>query len=140
MIRRAEAKDFNRIYDLICILEDEKLPKALMRRFFLANLRDNRVFYWLYEKDKQSVGFISLHINFLIHHAAAVAEIQELVVLPEFQNNNIGGMLIETACETAKNMKCELIEVACNRRRTNAHFFYEKNGFEKTHFKFVKKF
>jgi PhnO protein len=123
---------------LICELENKMMPETSSEKVFRQNLQNPCVFYWVYETENRIVGFISLHINLLLHHAAPIAEIQELVVKSDFRGKRIGAKLIEVAFDTAKKENCELLEVACNRNRTESHAFYEACRFERTHFKFVR--
>lgn len=62
----------------------------------------------------------------------------ELFVDEEFRNLKIGAALIDTALKTAGRNNCEIIEVASGRRRKDAHRFYKKKNFAKTHFKLTK--
>lgn len=136
-IRKAELKDKNEIYELICLLEDTKITGDLFHSIFEKNLSDKNIFYFVSEHNFKISGFISLHIQHLLHHWGKVAEIQELYVQTEDRNNGIGKMLLETAIKTAKENNCELIELSANKTRTKAHEFYLKNGFNNSHFKFT---
>lgn len=136
-IRRAEQKDKIEIYELICLLEDIRIPPDLFDPIFEKNLADSSIFYFVSEHDLKITGFMSLHIQHLLHHWGKVAEIQELCVQTDDRNKGTGKMLLETAIKTAKENGCELIELAANNKRTKAHGFYSKNGFNNSHFKFT---
>ncbi len=44
---------------------------------FGKNLTSKSVFYWVIENNESVIGFVSLHIQELLHHQKKVAEVQE---------------------------------------------------------------
>lgn len=138
-IRRAKTGDNKRVYELVCQLENSTLNEKYLNDVFKRNLSSETVFYWVIETDKHVFGFISMHIQDLLHHEGRVAEVQELCVDENYRNNGFGKILLDHALTEAKKQNCELIEVAANRKREDAHRFYEKNGWERSHFKFTRK-
>ena len=136
-IRKALAADEEIIYRLINELEQTVFDRDLFSGVFRNNLSDTNIYYFVFEEHKIIKGLISLHIQNLLHHCGPVAEIQESCVFQEYRNQHIGNMLIQAAIDKAKELDCCLIEVACNRKRSQAHLFYMQNGFDATHFKFT---
>ncbi|MFZ5552667.1 MAG: GNAT family N-acetyltransferase [Bacteroidota bacterium] len=137
VIRKAVASDAGEIHRLTQELEQTSVPVEIFTEVFFTNLGNKSIFYFVSEENGVITGFVSLHIQVLLHHWGRVAEIQELVVHPGFRNRETGKRLLETAVQTARDQHCELIELAANIRREKAHAFYLKNGFFKTHFKFT---
>jgi len=136
-IRPAAPTDEKEIYKLVCLLEETEIPFSPFSYIFSKNLNDSSVCYFISEEKNVITGFISLHIQHLLHHWGKVAEIQELSVFPEFRNKGTGKLLLEKAIKTATENNCELIELAASQRRIKAHEFYLKNGFKNSHFKFT---
>ncbi len=136
--RFAGAEDTEKVYKLICELENDILDLNSFREIFLANIADENIIYLMAEADGEAVGFGSLHIQKLLHHMGLAAEIQELVVCSKFQGHGIGGEIVTQLEKEAAQRGCLLIEVCCNRKREKSHLFYEKQGFLRSHFKFTR--
>ena len=138
-IRKAEIKDFDFVYDFICNLEETQFDKNSFRSIYRKNLSDKNIFYFVAETKSSVIGFISIYIQPQLHHSANVAEIMELFVDENFRNKKTGAVLLKKAIAVARKNNCVLIELATNKRRKNAHRFYERENFSKTHFKFTRK-
>lgn len=81
---------------------------------------------------------ISLHMQFHLHHANWIGEIQELVVLPPMRGQKIGSQLLAWAEEEARQAGAELTELSTNIKRRDAHRFYLRAGYKQSHFRFTK--
>ncbi|MDF2590335.1 MAG: family N-acetyltransferase [Anaerocolumna sp.] len=128
--------DENTIYNLINELEDKPLSFPDFTKAFHLNLKDpSIVYYVMLDKDK-IIGFISIHIQILLHHVSKIAEIQELIVAKEYQGKGIGTKLFDIALKVAQDNNCTQIEVCCNQKRQRSHEFYLKVGMENSHYKF----
>lgn len=138
-IRKAIIEDFFLIYDFICQLEETSFNKIAFKKIFIKNLKAKHIYYLVAEIEKSVVGFISIYIQPQIHHCANVAEIMELFVEKKFRNQKIGSALVKVAIKTAKKCNCDVIELATNTKRKDAHRFYEKENFERSHLKFTLK-
>lgn len=143
-IRKARIRDLEPIYGFICQLEKVIFNKNSFRRIFLKNLSAGNIFYYIAENtgkssEKKIAGFISIYIQSELHHCAKVAEIMELFVDEKFRGREIGTALLDAALKTAGINNCDIIEVAANTKRKEAHRFYKKKNFKRTHFKFTMK-
>ncbi|HPJ38552.1 MAG TPA: GNAT family N-acetyltransferase [Spirochaetota bacterium] len=136
-LHNADRDHANAVYNLICELEGETFHRDAFRAIYLVNLSNQRIRYRLAVKENRIIGFGSLHMQDLLHHCGRVGEIQELVVMPEFRNSGVGAILLKDLRAIADENGCVLLEVSCNRDRTDAQRFYEKNNLAKTHFKFT---
>ena len=85
------------------------------------------------------IGFVSLHIQELLHHQKRVAEVQELCVDEKFTGMGFGKLMLDKAIQEAEKQNCEIIELAASNKRVEAHRFYEREGWERSHFKFTRK-
>ena len=133
----ATAQEMEAVYSLICQLEEQTLPSADFERIYLENLKNPPIFYLLCKDQGEVLGFCSLHIQALLHHAGKIAEVQELVLCPRARGAGAGRALMEAAKQKARQEGCLQIEVCCSLRRQDAHQFYEHIGLEKSHYKFT---
>ena len=76
-IRTATKGDIEEVYKLICELENSIMDKDKFKTIYDINLLNPHVYYFVYEMNYTIVGFISLHIQQLLHHSSNIAEIQE---------------------------------------------------------------
>jgi PhnO protein len=124
---------------MMTILEEDLLDFDIFRTTFNTNLQNPDIFYFILEVNNAPVGFISLHMQYLLHHSGPTGEIQELFVIPEFRGKGIGRKLIMKAEEVASEKKCTEVEITVNAQRKNVIDFYAHCGYTPTHVKFVKR-
>ena len=140
IIRIAEKKDMLTVYEQICELEEFVFDINAFQNIFFNNIADENILYFVAEdKIGNCLGFISCHIQYLLHHCGKVAEIQELFVKREFRGKGIGKKLIIHIEQLLKALDCISFEVTAQNKRLDTHEFYKRNGFESTHIKFTKK-
>jgi len=137
-LRSATLRDCSAIYEMVRELENKTFNKSDFEKIYAANLRDNSIHYVVAELDNRVVGFVSLHIQKLLHHNGSSAEIQELFVNNGLRGGGIGKQLMDRARHIANDRKCKVFEVACNIKRKNSRRFYEKEGLKRTHYKFTE--
>lgn len=89
-LRHATTEDTDSVYALICELLKDELDYQAFRDGFAANLLDPNFHYRLALRNGEVVGMISLHMQFHLHHANWIGEIQELVVLPQMRQSASG--------------------------------------------------
>ena len=134
-IQRAKKEDCKNVYNLILLLK-ENLNYNKFEEAYFINIAKDDVYYYLLWENNTPIGFISIIINYQLHHADKVATIEELVIDKKYQGKSYGTLLLKYAIEIAQNQKCDVIELTSNFTREDAHKFYEKNGFEKSSYKF----
>lgn len=139
-IRLATLYDEETVYHMICDLENKTLKREDFNYVFHRNLANDHICYLMAELHGEAIGMGSCHVQPLLHHVGMVAEIQEMYVSPEHRSKNIGKALITQLVVFAKSKSAGQIEVTSNRVRENAHRFYEKEGFKKSHVKLVRYF
>ncbi|WP_266367534.1 GNAT family N-acetyltransferase [Tellurirhabdus rosea] len=137
-IRPSNRQDVDVVYQFMCELEECKLDQTAFRAIFLHNLADPKIHYLVAEVEGAPVGFISCHVQYLLHHTGKIAEIQEFYVRPEFRGRRIGRRLIEATEERVRRENAVHLEVATNQRRTETVEFYKHVSFALSHFKLVK--
>ncbi|GHT81292.1 acetyltransferase [Betaproteobacteria bacterium] len=137
-IRPATPSDFGAIYALIKILGHD-LAFDGMRQIYLENLNHPDLHYRVAVNDAaRVVGFISLSLQKHLHHAAIIGEIQELIIEPACRGQNIGQALLRHVEQIARQAGAVTVELSTNMRRLDAHRFYEREGFTRSHYRFVK--
>jgi PhnO protein len=137
--RRVASNDYEAIYFLIGDLTGHAMDKAKTKSIFIKNLSDPNIHYLVAEKETTIVGFISLHVQTLLHHNIPTGEIQELIISPEYRGAGVGHILMNEAEKIAHSLNLEEIELTTRIIRENAQHFYRKMGYNHTHNKFVKK-
>ncbi|HHE5699518.1 TPA: aminoalkylphosphonate N-acetyltransferase [Citrobacter amalonaticus] len=137
-LRRATAQDTEAMYALICELKQTTFDYPAFRAGFTANLQDARLRYQLALLDGEAVGLIGLHLQYHLHHANWIGEIQELVVMPQARSLKIGSQLLAWAEQEAREAGAEMTELSTSVKRHNAHRFYLREGYEQSHFRFTK--
>jgi GNAT superfamily N-acetyltransferase len=85
------------------------------------------------------IGLCGLSEMVTIHRNAPVGRISILVVAEDHRNGGIGALLVAEAEKRLTSRGCKMVEVTSNMRRELAHGFYEKLGYERTSFRFMKR-
>jgi len=138
-IRKATFDDLESIYLLICELEEQHLDGELFEIIFLKNINNPDIHYLAAVLNNRIVGFLSLHVQHILHHSKPTCELQELNIKSELRGSGIGAMLMKEAERIAYELNLEEIELTTKIHRDRAQAFYKKLGYTHTHNKFVKK-
>jgi len=136
-IRKAKLDDWKQISLLLDQLDypntdefiKDKLEKLLL---------DNNEELVVYEENQEVIAFISIHFIPQIAVKGDFARISYFAVDSSIRSKGIGRMLEEYCTELATKRKCDRIEVHCHSRRTDAHRFYERQGFTESPKYFIK--
>jgi PhnO protein len=138
-IRNARVADMLTVYEQICDLEEKALNINYFQKKFNANIFNKNIIYLVaVSPNKEKIGFISCHIQDLLHHDKRVAEIQELYVDKKFRKLGAGSLLVKSLINKLKTKNCESLEVTAQNKRRKTHQFYSKIGFQQSHLKFIK--
>jgi ribosomal protein S18 acetylase RimI-like enzyme len=90
------------------------------------------------ELDGQVIGCLSTSVMHVLHRPAPVGRISMMVVDERHRGRGIGATMIREAERLLAANGCQLVEVTSNNRRTDAHRFWESNGYERTSSRFAK--
>lgn len=134
--RGAVPADAGAVYELICDMESSRLPREEFERIFALQLAGENYLCLIAELGGETVGALNMRFEYQLHHAARIAEVMELSVAPAHRGRRIGAKLLAAARSSARENGCVQIELACNRLRTDAHRFYEREGMRPFHYKF----
>ena len=72
----------------------------------------------------------------LSRHGAWRAQIEAMRVARGMRGRGLGKAMLDWAIAKASERGCDLVQLTSDRRRTDAHRFYERAGFAPTHFGF----
>ena len=130
VVEAATAADAERVWELVCILEDIELDHDACQRIFAEQLASPA---WCClvareEPGAPAVGVINMRFEEQLHHAERVAAILELVVDPAVRSGGAGHALFAAGCEAARAAGCVQIELETGSWREGAHRFYEREG------------
>ena len=137
-VRPARPADGPVLYSFLCVLEDTVLDPQAFLAVLARNLANPAISYLVAIDRGVPVGFVSCHVQYLLHHTGPVAEIQELFVRPDYRRQAVGRLLLDSLLALPQARHWLSLEVTTNRRRTDATAFYEAQGFVATHLKLVK--
>lgn len=136
-IRRAETGDSKAIRDMLeqlgYPLTDEFVERKLT---LLFNSQSDEVY--VYEDNKKVTGFITLHFSIQLAFESNFCEIGYFVVDRNIRGKGIGRRLEEKACEVAHAKGCDRIVVFSMEHRSDAHRFYERQGYSHIQKQFEK--
>ncbi len=80
------------------------------------------------------VGTFQLTIlRYLTYAGARVGLIEAVEVAEGERNKGIGSQMMRFAIDEARRQKCNRVQLTSNKRRKDAHRFYERLGFVATH-------
>lgn len=136
-IKHAGPADFETVYRFINCLEDDTFDRSAQQQLFLENISHPDIVYLLAFIKKESVGFLSCHIQKLLHHGGKIGEIQEMYVDEKARSLGVGQKLIDEIKTIARQKNVLQLEVTSSFRREAAHRFYEREKFVFTHKKFT---
>jgi GNAT superfamily N-acetyltransferase len=97
-----------------------------------ATTDDNALF--VAEVSSAVVGVFQLtFVRHVAYRGGLVAQIENVIVLPAFRGRGIGSAMMRFAIDRARARSAFRIQLTSNKRRTRAHVFYARLGFESSH-------
>ena len=90
------------------------------------------------ELDGAVVACLSTSVMRVLHRPAPVGRISMMVVDEGLRGGGIGADLVRAAEQPLAAQGCYMIEVTSHVRRTAAHRFYERLGYERTSVRLAK--
>ena len=147
LIREAREADLPRLLELFFQLSElGEQPEPTVReltdglRSAFQELKANRLSTcWVLEVEGRVEGALSLHLlPTLAHGGRPFAIIEDVVVEQKHRGSGYGRQLMTQAEKVAQAHGCYKISLTSNRRRLEAHAFYERLGYTATHRGFTK--
>ena len=89
-------------------------------------------------REGKLLGATTLHITPEIHRPGPIGRMTAVVVDESARGQGIGRVLIAAAERYFAERGCAMVEVTSNKKRIDAHRFYEQLGYTGTSFRFAK--
>lgn len=135
--RRADVPRLAALYHQLHLdsYSETVVPPARMLRAFDALAADRRHTILLAEDGAVLIGTVHLIVVAHLGHGLAPMAIVENVVVDEAaRSRGVGELLMRRAAAIARRAKCYKLCLTTNIRRLQAHRFYERLGWRRTHF------
>ena len=137
-IRAADASDSSGVKLLLEELEGRAFYQDIFSRIYTEYLEAPLTLIFVATQEEgEIIGFISCKGQSLLHHEGLVFEIQELVVTAAHQGKGLGRKLVAALKPDLEKLGAISLEVTSNKRRKEAHAFYQSVGFLNSHEKFT---
>lgn len=136
-IRKIQIQDLDFVYKSICELENEVFDLETFKDIFIENISNPNHLYLIAENENESLGFITFHIQNLLHHCGLVGEIQEFFIAKNHRGKGVGRKLIDEIIQYSKQNNLKSIEVTTNKKRVENVLIYKNLGFTLSHNKFI---
>jgi GNAT superfamily N-acetyltransferase len=109
------------------------LPQAYYTAFEAIQADPNQELI-VAELDGEVVGTLQLTtLPSLSYQGRMRAQVESVRVLEQFRGRGIGAQMMEWAIERARQRGCHLMQLTSHQSRIDAHRFYERLGFTKSH-------
>jgi PhnO protein len=137
-IRVATMEDAPLVKRLIDELENNVSDPLIFESIYKEYFLNSDTLMFVLELGSQGIkGFVSCKGQRLLHHQGLVFEIQEMIVSSSHQGKGFGRLLFQKIQEEVVLQGAKSLEVTSNKRRKEAHAFYESMGFRNSHEKFT---
>ena len=137
-IRKAELSDAASVKRLLEELENREFDQEIFDRIYAEYLHTPLTLMQVaVHGEDEIVGFISCKGQSLLHHEGFVFEIQEMIVTAAHQGKGLGSKMIAALKPEMARLGVKSLEVTSNKRRKEAHAFYQSVGFANSHEKFT---
>lgn len=86
------------------------------------------------DRDKLVIGTMQLsYIPGIVRHGMWRGLIENVHIREDLRGQGLGGDMIRFAIERCRDKGCGMVQLTSNKKRLDAHRFYERLGFEKSH-------
>lgn len=134
-IRELTLKELDIAWDVVKELRIELDYKEF--EDLIYEMRDiNYTMIGIFEKD-QLITYAGVNVTTNLYHKRHLF-IYELVTLESFRSQGYGKLMLDYLRDYAKMAACENLVLSSGFAREDAHHFYDKQGFEKVSYMFVK--
>lgn len=147
LIRRARDTDLHQLIALFAADDigghgdttDEEAFEDYLRAFHVIDASPNEQLF-VAELSGEIVGTFQILFNRVLTGRGSLSMIIEAVqTRGDMRGKGIGAEMIGYAVEEAKRRDCRQVQLTSNMARVDAHRFYERLGFAKSHFGFKMK-
>ncbi len=139
VIREIERKDYLSVAKIWRdVLGISKATDETAIKTYEKMKSDDRYCTFVADVNGDVVGLATTVETLAIGYPNGYIKVNGLAVLPEFQRQGIGKLLMERVEKLARERGASLIGLASGFQRTGAHEFYEHLGYQKLSFWFRK--
>ena len=135
--RRAELSDARELARLFTELDHPATEDEVRQRWTAWHAAGN-VGLVVDGSDGELLGAATLHQTIVLHRPKPIGRISALVVDARYRSKGIGRAIVDAAEQMFRDDGCGSVEVTSHMRRTDAHAFYVRLGYELTSARFVK--
>ena len=136
VVREATPDDAAAMASLLAELGYPWTPDIVAERLAALNAIGNAAL--VAQRGDDVVGVLTLSAMLVLHRPKPVGRISAFVVTERYRGQGIGRAMVAAAERHLATRGCGLVEVTSNRRREEAHAFYERLGYERTSYRFAK--
>lgn len=137
-VRSAEPRDCSSLAGLIEQLGYDATAGEVAERLAAMQAEGRTVL--VAEQGGAVVGCLSTSVMRVLHRPAPVGRISMMVVDEALRSRGIGAELVRAAERALAAQGCYMVEVTSHLRRTEAHRFYERLGYERTSVRLSREF
>ncbi len=138
IVKEFQRENLSGVYELLKTELGKNVSEKTLQIRIDKMLLDENYKIFVAEAEGKTVGFIGLNSGLAFEIDGKVMRIIALAVKEEYQHSGIGTMLIKAAEEYAYENGVTVIGVNSGLPRLIAHKFYEKQGFFKKGYSFIK--
>lgn len=137
-IRSATEEDYSELMQLYNLFVEEDRYSTYKNDSFGKVLKSPTNFIFVAEENGKLIGFVTFSVRNVIRYSRQIAELDEIFVLSEYREKNIGKQLMEKVEEKAKKLDCFRIYIESAYDKESAHKFYEAIGYKNNGYHFKK--
>ena len=126
LIKLVEQNDVDEVIELLQTLSKFMPSKSNFLDIYNRFSKQSNVHSVVGFKDKKILAYGSIVIEKKIR-GGTMGHIEDIVVNPKYQNNNLGKLLIDALLNIAKENHCYKVVLQCKENNVK---FYEKCGFQ----------
>ncbi len=129
-IEKMSPKDLTSVASLAEQLGYPNTLENIKTRFQLIQGLEDYALFIAKQDSGKIIGYVQVNREIHTLLAEPRAEIVAIVVDQKERGNGVGSALLAKAEEWAKQHQLRLVRIRSNVKRTDAHRFYENNGYE----------
>lgn len=137
-IRPAKSSDYNDLMKLYNLFVESDRYSKHNNDSFEKVLSNPRNFIYVAEEDNHLVDFATCSIRDVVRYPKPIAELDELMVHPDFRKHGLGKKFMDVIEKKAKEYNCYRIFIESHYDHKGAHKFYEALGYTNYGYHFIK--
>lgn len=134
-IREMNLKELDRVYEILSQLRERLSYDEFEDLIYDMRHMDYKMIGLLERGELICFAGVAVQTNF--YHKRHLY-IFDFVTDKEYRNKGYGELMLEYLVDYAKTAMCENLVLSSGFQREKAHLFYEKNGFKKKSYLFLK--